>query len=1032
MINDYVLDKDGNMYLLIPRTLTEINGISDNDGLVIKINSAGASDNTFNGKGYAVVHNMTLTPSWQQPYRWGNYLRVSGDGSEITVYAGTAGNTINTYRLTRDGLPDYSYGDKGCKNITLPASESTLQDIRMTANDGVLLYNCRTVTSDSLLFSITKLDADGNIDLSFNTAGTVNIELAGDINTPYYVESLSLPSGGFLMETKTARYNFNDFLDVNWVKITANGFVDSSYGNNGVATIPIDKYTPLIDFASAHSILLPDSSLLSMLMYPNGYYRLFQFKLTPAGIIDSSYGTNGMSTTNFGNTNNFIGRYSDPGGLNFWASRSTTDSAGYVAMRIRPDGYIDSSFIHTSRISDPFYQAGYNNQFDSYSLVSGQNIIGALTYGVNGLLNNGTLSIVRLDQHAVIDPTFGVNGKILLTNGVSNDQLLNAVPLSDGRMLGIASDGVQERLFRVTKDGHSDKSFGNGQQLVNLDKRYYPPSGTADIQADGNNRIVVAALRDSVNIINQLVLSRYTADGQLDPTFGQGGYIILNNQLNPYKTLIYKKFIFQSDNKILLLYTVNDVSSSTSAVGVSRLNENGTIDNTFGNNGWSYFNYAFDRPETFTVLRDGSILISGTYEDGTKQYVTKLNSSGQQQTTPGTNGFVFTVQGTADDHVFFLSETDSGKIVYALTGRDYTNLNYTLAGRLNSDLSYDQNAKLTYITGDRFSSAQLLHDGRLVLAGMHNMATAPPHLAMTVTKSDLSIDSLFGDNGVLTYPDVLPDTLTQTNPYSDPGTDENRGYSYNQVFCFKDATGQIVTAATAKKDSLGDIFLIRHLFDDTAKTYIPPPAPPANGSLVVWTRALCPKQGFIKINLYDSTGAIVLMPGSTAILFTTLKTAPACNGYGAYTYTVPTGIYTLKAFCGSDSLVSTIAIVADSCTTKDVTFSAPPVTPPVTPPITPPGTAPSDTTSTNVPIDSTVAPRQITIFPNPTHGAVDIRLPGPDNGSILVADMTGRIIWQIAFSGQDVKVDLTRLEKGYYMVWVKGRQYTRTLSVLKL
>ena len=1026
MVNDYVLDKDGNIYVLVPRSVSQLNGLNDNDGLVIKINSAGIPDRTFNGMGYAVIHNMTLFPNWDQPYRWSTYLRVSGDGSKITVYSGQFGDVIHSYRLTSDGLPDYSYGDKGCRNISLPTSGGILQDIKQTADGGVLLYNCRGA-SDSLLYSVTKLDADGDIDLSFNKTGSVSIQLPGDINTPFYVGSLFLPSGGFLMETRTAFYLSDPLYDLNCVKINADGSIDSSYGSNGVVTIPFSKYAYATQFASVHSILLSDNSLLTMLMHNNGSEQLFQFKLTPGGIIDSSYGINGMNTTGFGNTTNFIGRHNDPNDLHFWAYRETTDSAGYVSMRIKPDGYIDSSFIHTSRVSNPFYNGSWGyGQFDKYALVSGQHLIGAWTYGTPGLVNDGTLSLARLDQDAVIDPSFGVNGKVLLTSGVSIDQLVNIAPLPDGRMIGIAADGVKLRLFRVNNDGHIDPGFGNGRKLVDLYNGNYPQFGSSDLLIDRDNRIVVAAINYETSVVNQMNLFRYTVDGQLDPSFGQGGNVVLNNQVTSSEALLYSKSILQPDNKILLLYRRS--APSKSVVSILRLNENGTVDNTFGNNGWCDFNYLFDFPETFTVLHDGSILVSGTYQDGSKQYLTKISSSGQQLAPLGTYPYAFTVQGTSDDHVFFLGETDSGKIVYALMGRDYTNQSYTLAGRLNSDLSYDQNAKMTYVNGDKFFSAQLLHDGRLVLAGMHNTANSPSHLAMVVTKPDLSVDSLVGDNGILTYPDVLPDTLTQTNPYADFGAVPSSGYIYNQVFCFKDANGQIVTAATAKKDSLSDVFLIRHLFDDTAKGYTYPVLPQPKGSLVVWTRALCPNQGFINLYLYDSTGVMVLMPNTTAILVSALKMAPACSGNGGYTYTVPAGNYTLKAFCGTDSLVSRVTVIASGCTAKDVTFDVPPIGPPVTPPVTPP----NDTTSNRPPIDSTATPHQVTVFPNPTNGTVDIRLPGPDNGNILIADMTGKVIRQIAFNGQEVKINLTRLEKGYYMVQVKGKLYTRTLTVLKL
>ena len=93
----------------------------------------------------------------------------------------------------------------------------------------------------------------------------------------------------------------------------------------------------------------------------------------------------------------------------------------------------------------------------------------------------------------------------------------------DGKLLIVdfsnVSDSYNSRLYRVTKDGALDPTFGdNGLVLISdADNRSFVVGGA--IQPDG--KIVLTALRDGATF----VVYRLTSDGSFDSSFGNGGSI---------------------------------------------------------------------------------------------------------------------------------------------------------------------------------------------------------------------------------------------------------------------------------------------------------------------------------------------------------------------------------------------------------------------------------------------------------------------------------------------------------------------------
>ena len=180
-----------------------------------------------------------------------------------------------------------------------------------------------------------------------------------------------------------------------------------------------------------------------------------------------------------------------------------------------------------------------------------------------------------------------------------------------------------------------------------------------------NDQIVVAGRQDIPNN-SAGFCARFTANGLLDPTFGNSGYATFM----PYGWLWnFNRVIAQPDGKLLLCGTGDIVDAV-----LLRLQPNGTPDSTFGLNGFVFFT-PFDslsRVELFdiTLQPDGKIITTGkryTSDGGVGSYsksVTfRLNTDGSMDNSFGVGGeALYHVARPRFNYIYRVHLMDDGRI----------------------------------------------------------------------------------------------------------------------------------------------------------------------------------------------------------------------------------------------------------------------------------------------------------------------------------------------------------------------------------
>jgi uncharacterized delta-60 repeat protein len=265
----------------------------------------------------------------------------------------------------------------------------------------------------------------------------------------------------------------------------------------------------------------------------------------------------------------------------------------------------------------------------------------------------------------------------------------------------------------------------------------------------------------------------YSQSGSFDTTFdgdGKAFYCFpIGQSYGPLDA------IFQSTGKIIAY------SNNYDAVGASvlRWNTNGTLDTTFGVNGFVNFTQTGPfingghYPYRMTVQPDDKIIIMGSQQNNTypnAYWIARLLPNGTLDTSFNGTGYRDMSFGTVQDRGTCVSLQADGKILLGGTSGN-TGEFFTVA-RLNSngtlDIGFGNNGKaqISFNGNESFvQSMEVQNDGKIILGG-YTVSTTKD-FALVRLNSNGTLDTSFGTNGkVITtlnssYSDLITDLIIE-------------------------------------------------------------------------------------------------------------------------------------------------------------------------------------------------------------------------------------------------------------------------------
>jgi uncharacterized delta-60 repeat protein len=279
-------------------------------------------------------------------------------------------------------------------------------------------------------------------------------------------------------------------------------------------------------------------------------------------------------------------------------------------------------------------------------------------HAITGLLAMGLVFGVNFAhaQAGTLDPTFGNGGTV--TTGFTNGSAgVGSFEQSNGDIVAVAqvdfvnNEGTGIGLVRYTSTGLLDTTFGtNGITNTTFAGFTFTPFGFA-VQTNGDILVAGEAISSAGRI--EFGLARYTANGILDATFGNGGLI---TTLVGTRVDVPTAMLLQPNGKIVMAgFEVAQEGIAPGKMSMVRYNSNGSLDTTFGTGGISLVTDTITGPEALALLSNGSYLAVGQNGSGKTGVVVELNSKGvlQPKVTAGTlTAALSSSQGGASPTIF--------------------------------------------------------------------------------------------------------------------------------------------------------------------------------------------------------------------------------------------------------------------------------------------------------------------------------------------------------------------------------------------
>ncbi|HEY2725903.1 MAG TPA: T9SS type A sorting domain-containing protein, partial [Parafilimonas sp.] len=213
-----------------------------------------------------------------------NAITVQPDGKIVGV--GSTSNSQFVNRLLENGSPDLSFGTNGFE--LFGSRYEGFSACKIEQDGKIVIGGGYTDVLVPEQFILKRFKTNGALDSTFGSAGTT-VTKVGSYDS--YITDLALQSDGKIValgstDNYTASAN---------TRYNTDGTLDNTFANGGIA----HNFFPGI-FGSAVSLLVQDDNKILLgggVYIEKGIYALE--RLTANGLIDSSFGVNGETTTDF-------------------------------------------------------------------------------------------------------------------------------------------------------------------------------------------------------------------------------------------------------------------------------------------------------------------------------------------------------------------------------------------------------------------------------------------------------------------------------------------------------------------------------------------------------------------------------------------------------------------------------------------------------------------------------------------------------------------------------------------------------------
>jgi uncharacterized delta-60 repeat protein len=360
----------------------------------------GALDQSF-GSGGIVISPITNGDSYHD-------VVVQDDNKIIAVgMSFDAGfvSRANVFRFLPDGSLDEGFADNGIFTFELNY-EANIYSCAINSEGKIILAGS-TTDYVNYKFLVIQLNADGSLDSSFGDNGVV---VYNACPLEGYYENLG---NAVAIDAEDKILVSGNSFDVNYIRrpvvlrFMTTGEIDPSFGNNGVATIPVGEGACSYDCLA----IQPDGKIIAGGNYGNTllWYVLLLTRFNSDGSIDTTFGEDGSVKYSYGDVDDEafdLGLTSDGSIVVAGFTATQTYNFSTLVMQFTSDGTLDTNFGSDGIIE--FDQGNYDVA-DALSILPDGKIVVAGTSG-EGPPNSYDMAIWKYNPDGSPDLSFDGDG----------------------------------------------------------------------------------------------------------------------------------------------------------------------------------------------------------------------------------------------------------------------------------------------------------------------------------------------------------------------------------------------------------------------------------------------------------------------------------------------------------------------------------------------------------------------------------------------------------------------------------------------
>jgi uncharacterized delta-60 repeat protein len=578
---------------------TSYNG-SKNDMSVARLKTDGSFDETFDGDGKLLVTVQHAAFDYAvsvASYSDGKIILGGSTGND-------GFNDFALVKLNSNGSPDNTFDGDGRLIIPVGTDDDMASEMVLQPDGKILLAGSTYTDINSYEFSVIRVNAGGTLDNTFNTTGKRIISFSD--NTDFCECISLLVSGKIFLGGATgnpATRLITSYQNYSAAQLNTDGSLDNTFDNDGKAIFENGSYDDVCNAmtvdASGNIVLAGRSIITSQSA------KASALRIQPTGAFDNSFDIDGRAYAGGGEFLEANAVITQPNGkilfaggaiaadTSFGISRLNNDGsaditldgdgtviipvagtsvaksiarqsdgkiivAGYstgvggfkimTVMRITSTGVLDNTFDGDGIKTIPFELSYSNIAYATLVQPDGKILIAGVSQSTVKTIGNN-FAVVRLGPDGIPDKSFGTSGKTTI-DIAGNDFCYSMKLQADGKIIlagsSISGTTADFAIVRLTASGVLDNSFSaDGKKTIDMASTYDIGKSIA-LQADGK---IIFAGYSSNGTDNNAAVIRLNSNGNLDATFDADGKVVFN--IAGTDEMINAVAI-QNDGKILL------------------------------------------------------------------------------------------------------------------------------------------------------------------------------------------------------------------------------------------------------------------------------------------------------------------------------------------------------------------------------------------------------------------------------------------------------------------------------------------------